>query len=288
MSKAQFIRVDIANWDNSKVDIVQAPKGFSVTYEGKIPILRVMGPRGNAYFLTSAKGLTKQDTYNNNTGKFTKGVWNGTWGISFKLTDNINTIRPPPLDQPDTRSEVDKLKWKLVEIKQYIADLIKEATEGTVSDVASYKYENVEVVKMVGKREQKQTVKKMVDNSYVFMNVKVGYTHPEDCETVKLPTGEEVPVFECRSPKGKYYDTSRAEGDMKIEDPNKECSVPMRAGMDASIHCTFAQGKYHVNLYLSSLFYKRDDSLAVKGDSIEDVLVRLDRDADIFDSIPVE
>jgi hypothetical protein len=280
MSKAEFINVNISEWDNSKVTIVPKGEGLNLLYEGKVPITKYVGTTAKtAYMLTSKDGLKRTTAYDSSTRKYTE-AWDGAWTVSGRITDNISKIRPPPEGEEDKRTEDEKLRWKIIDRKEYIANLVRDATSEKVSDPISYK--GVYVQPKIGKRKKTGND----PEGYAFLPIKVSYKYDEGCEMTTDNRGKPVPVFSARTPKGKYVDMARARAERTVKDPEKDAAVPMKMIPRVTTSINRGPDSWNIAEYLLELQYEQDDSLAGGHNDAEDTEALLNSEKDLEDEIP--
>lgn len=279
MSRNKFVVVSLQEWDNSCVKVEDKDKRLNITYNGLVPILKITGSASEPFLLSSSEGLKKSMKYDMASESFSKTDWAGDWQFSFRLTDNLSSILPPTSGD-DTRSEADKLRYKLIDIHEYMKKLIVEATDDKVLDPISYK--KVYTTTKLGKKKPSG-----IDSSgYAYLTAKVGYVADENCETMK-DRDREVPVHSARRPKPKMYDLSRAEGDELLTNPEVEAAVPMRANPRLTYSVNNSPQGWNLGRNVLEVYFKKDESLAsVKARGLDEMRKLVDSNRQLIDSIP--
>lgn len=207
-----FIEVTLSNWDCEKVSIGLAPGGKTPTvlYEKKIPILKVFGNDSkDKYVLSSYDGLKRNMKWDGTTRKYLD-VWEGDWSISFKVSD--------------TYAGAEGLNKKIITIFEDITIKIEKAFKRK----PSYPL-NVKVIKE--KNEYGVEEEKGIDPTKpVYLKVKVGYDAPKDApKFFDQRVGKEVPALTHRTPKADFFDIKRPKDYMKVQKPDTECQIGMKA-----------------------------------------------------------
>jgi hypothetical protein len=211
-----FISVNLSDWDCSKVSIGKLNKDSkpTVLYSGKIPVLTISAANPSSkdvrekYVVVSKKGLQKSMKYDEKTKKSTD-IWDGEWKITFTICDIIDKASP--------------MQKKLIDIFEDIAKKVELAFEKK-PDPRYMIYSFIE--------EENPTtgVKKIVGidkTKGAALKVKVPYEAKKDAKTMKDDKGKEVPIFEDRIPKVRFYDITRAVNQFLIKEPHKECNTGM-------------------------------------------------------------
>lgn len=208
-----FVEVKLADWNCANVKIGLPPKGSSPTvlYNDKntykMPILVCAGTPSEMSELYSNKGLQRNMKYDSKTKKFLD-VWDGDWSVSFRICQSVDNAK--------------SLEKKLMDIFDDICTKAKLAFKEAPADPISYKY-------IMKKNEFGIDEIEGIDKSKgAYIKIKVGYDAPKDAPTMKKD-GKDVPVFDARTPKAKFYDTTRAKSDMLLKNADKEASTAMNA-----------------------------------------------------------
>lgn len=260
-----FVEVEVAHWNCDKLKVGVAPKGKTPTvlYDGKIPILKIASSGGkNMYLLSSYQGLQKNMKWDASTKKFLD-VWEGDWSVSCQVT--------PSYEQAKRENG---LAWKLIEIFTDIEKKVETAFKRKPSRAL-----NCSIIKE--RNEYGVEEERGIDESKgVYLRIKVGYDAPKDApKTVK--DGREVPVFESRYPKAKFYDVSRSKNSMLVENPSVECQTAMNLIPKMMIGLySNTQGVY-ITRRLMSCYY---EPTTAGGDQIdEDLIEMLRQNMDLSD-----
>lgn len=228
-----FVEIKLEDWDCSKVKVGKPPKGGNPTilYDDKgvwkMPILNCAGNNSQKYVLHSNKGLQKNMKYDQNTKKFLD-IWEGDWSVSFRVCQSVDSATA--------------LEKKLLDIFTDICTKAKAAFKEEPANPISYKY-------ITEKNEFGVEEVKGIDTTKgAYIKVKVGYDSADDAKTFSKD-GKDVPVLEERYPKAKFYDITKAKGDMILKNADKEAATGMnavpkfmiglfKAGKDAKLYVT--------------------------------------------------
>lgn len=274
---SRFVSVSVQEWDNSKVSLETKDGRINILYDGLVPMLKICGNSDQPYLLTSKKGLMKATKYDSIKNMYTK-EFAGSWTISFKIADDLSTIKPPPEGVEDKRSENDKTRYKIIEIYNHIKKMVAKATEDMVTDPISYKK-----LYSVSKLGNKKVIG-IDEQGYAYLSMKVGYTAPPDAPTFK-DRDRDVPIFGSRVPKATFKDLARAKNDLIVHNPELDCACPMKAIPRTTLCVNKGPKGYVIATNIFDIYYERDDSIG-GGDDTDDVLKLVHTRRELFDEIP--
>lgn len=251
-----FIEVELGSWDCNKVKIGIAPKGKTPTvlYDGKLPILKLCSNDiKNKYVVFSYKGLQRNMKYDKSTKKFLD-VWEGDWSVSFCVTSSV--------EQAEKENGVAK------RIMDIFADIEKKVNVAFVKPPEpSLNYSYIKERNEFGV-ERKVGIDK---TKGCYLKGKVAFDAPKEAKTFEKD-GKQVPVFEARFPKAKFYDVTKAKNDILVKNPDIECQTAMNAVPKLMIGLTTVNENIFITKRLMQCYY---EPTVVGGDAEDTDLIEM-------------